>query len=113
MATSQVEYVGFRSGDTTRDYRLVVREPDGQCREFTLAIEQEAFLSHRVRYQDAAEICFLKLCRALQAWASAPESGPPPGRQNVTDADLLEYREGHAPKPRRLAPSPKRPDATR
>ncbi len=104
MALSQVEYLGFRSGNTTRDYRLLVRQPDGQCHEFTLAIEQEAFLSHRVRYQDGAEICFLKLRRALEAWASAPESGPPPGRQNITDADLLEYREGHLPKPRRLAP---------
>jgi hypothetical protein len=108
MATSQVEYVGFRNGDTTREYSLRVRHPDGQCDEFTLAIEQQAFVTHRVRYQDGAEICFLKLCRALEAWALAPESGPPEARQNVTDADLLEYSEGHKVKPRRTGPPPPR-----
>ncbi len=104
MATSQVEYLGFRSGDTTRDYRLLVRHPDGEREEFTLTIEQEAFLSHRVRYQDAAEICFLKLRRAVDALASAPESGPLAAKQKVTEADLLEYREVHAVKPRASRP---------
>jgi hypothetical protein len=104
MATSQVEYLGFRSGDATREYHLLVRHPDGQREEFTLTIEQEAFLSHRVRYQDAAEICFLKLRRAVEAWAAAPESAPPVARQKVTEADLLEYREGHAAKPRGSKP---------
>ncbi len=101
MLASQVEYVGFRSGETTRDYQLLVRHPGGQCDEFIVAIRHEAFLSHRVRYQDAAEICFLKLRRVLDEWISAPESGPPSRRQNITDADLLEYREAHAPKPQR------------
>jgi len=104
MATSQIEYVGFRSGETTRDYRLLVRHPDGEREEFTLTIEQEAFLSRRVRYQDAAEICFLKLRRAVDALASAPESGPLAAKQKVTEADLLEYREVHAVKPRASRP---------
>jgi hypothetical protein len=108
MATHHLEYVGFHNGKTTREYRLLVRHPDGQYREFTLAVEQEAFLTGRVRYQDAAEICFWKLQRALAAWDLAPESAPPAARQIVTEADLLEYREAHAAKPRRLQP-PARP----
>jgi len=100
MPVYQVEYVGFRSGETTRDYRLVIRQAGGQCDEFTLAIRHEAFLSHRVRYQDAAEICFLKLRRAMDEWISAPESNPPAARQELTDADLLEYREAHTVKPK-------------
>lgn len=101
MVTPQVEYVGFRSGEKTREYRLVVRHPDGRCDEFTITIAQEAFLAHRVRYQDAAEICFTKLRRALVAWEATPEAGKPAAHLSVTDADLLEYREGHVPKPRR------------
>jgi hypothetical protein len=107
MVTAQVEYVGFRSGEASREYRLLVRHPDGHYEEFTLAIAQEAFLSRRVRYQDGAEICFMKLSRALAAWASAPEAGPLAAHQKVTEADLLQYREDHTPKPRtRTTPPP-------
>jgi hypothetical protein len=103
----EIEYVGFRSGETSRDYRLLIRHPGGQCDEFVLAIRHEAFLSHRVRYQDAAEICFLKLRRVLHEWITTPGSTRPATRQDVTDADLVAYREAHAPKPqRRRAPPP-------
>ena len=105
-----LEYLGFQNRETTRDYRLLVRNSGGDYHEFTLAVEQAAFLSGRVRYQDAAEICFWKLQRALLAWDLAPESGPPAARQTVTEADLLEYREAHAAKPRRFSsPPPPRP----
>jgi hypothetical protein len=104
MGTNQVEYLGFRCGETTRDYRLLVRHPDGGSHEFTLVIQQDAFLTHQVRYQDAAEICFLKLNRAIEACALLPVPGLPAARLDITEADLLEYRESHAPKPRRLAP---------
>lgn len=110
MATQyHLEYLGFKSGETTRDYRLLARHAGGEYREFTLVVEQAAFLSGRVRYQDAAEICFWKLQRALLAWDLAPESGPPAARQTVTEADLLEYREAHAAKPRRISAPPPRP----
>jgi len=106
MPTPHVEYIGFENGETTREYRLMVRHADGQHYQFTLAIEQEAFRSGRVRYQDAAEICFWKLQRALVAWDLEPDSAPPAPRQKVTEADLLQYRDAHAGKPRRfLAPS--------
>jgi hypothetical protein len=105
-----LEYLGFQNRETTRDYRLLVRNSGGDYHEFTLAVEQAAFLSGRVRYQDAAEICFWKLQRALLAFDLAPESGPPAARQTVTEADLLEYREAHAAKPRRFSsPPPPRP----
>ena len=100
MTIPRVEYVGFRSGETGRDYSFRVRHADGRRDECTLTIEQDAFLSRRVRYQDAAEICFLKLARAVETWAAAPEAGALPGRQDVTDGDLLAYRERHAATPR-------------
>lgn len=99
----QVEYLGFHTGETTRDYRLAVRQADGQCDEFVIAIELEAFLSRRVRYQDAAEICFRQLQSAMEARALAPESPAPARRQTVTDETLRDYRETHAPKVRQAA----------
>jgi len=107
MSTAQVEYRGFRNNELTRDYMLCVRHADGHYDEFVVAIEQEAFVSRRARYQDGAEICFLKLSRVLAAWAAAPESARPAARQDVTEADLLEYRAIHAPKVR--TPRPPRP----
>jgi hypothetical protein len=108
--TYHLEYLGFRNEETTREYHLLVRRADGQCYEFMLAVAQEAFLAGRVRYQDAAEICFWKMQRALEAWDSVPGSGPLATRQTVTEADLLEYRDAHAAKPRRFSPpSPPRP----
>ena len=111
MATTQVEYVGFRNTDTSRDYQLCVHYADGQRDEVVVAIPHEAFVSGRARYQDGAEICFLKLSRDVVAWTASPDSGRPASRQEVTEADLTAYREGHAPKPRRLAPPPPRPAA--
>ena len=107
MAGPHVQYIGFHNNDATRDYMLFVQHGDGHRDEFVVTIEQAAFVSGRARYQDGAEICFLKLSRVLAAWAEAPESGPPASRQLVTEADLLAYREAHAPKPRTMrAPRP-------
>jgi hypothetical protein len=84
MATPyHLEYLGFKSGEAAREYRLLVRDAIGQYQEFTLVIEQKAFLSGLVRYQDAAEICFWKLQRELTAWEGAPDSGRPDARQRV------------------------------
>jgi hypothetical protein len=110
MPTLQLEYLDFKNGEATRDYRLLVRNPDGTSRVFTIVIEQAAFLAHRVRYQDGAEICYWKLQRELTAWGLSPHDPPPAAVQTVTDADLLEYKDAHQPKPRRLQP-PVRPPA--
>lgn len=104
MTTPHVQYIGFHNNEATRDYLLCIRHGDGRCDEFVVTIEQTAFLSGRARYQDGAEICFLKLSRALAAWVAAPDSGPLASRQGVTEADLLAYREAHAPKPKSWRP---------
>jgi hypothetical protein len=93
--TGAVEYVGFSANVTTREYTLRVRTAADDSRQFTLVIPIEAFLSHRVRYQDAPEICFLKLQRELVA---CPE-GLPHARLTVSDAELEDYRRAHAPRP--------------
>jgi hypothetical protein len=93
MATAQVEYVGFTTIDTSRVYTLSVRT-GGDCRSFTLAIPSAAFIAGRVRYQDAPEICFLKLRRELDAGAQQGAAS----HFDVSDAELEEYRLAHAAK---------------
>lgn len=95
------EYVGFTVDETSRIYTMHVRTPDEIVHEVQIAIANKAFLSNRVRYQDAAEICFLKLDRELSQCA---EGAIPASRLEVTDAELEEYREAHTKKPAKSRP---------
>jgi hypothetical protein len=102
MAAAQLEYVGFKSVGASREYALRVRHAAGEFQDFTLVIPNEAFLAHRIRYQDAPDVCFLKLQRELAAGAGEL----PAARLDVTDADLTEYRVAHTPKPPQRRPKP-------
>jgi len=54
----------------------------------------EAFNSRRVRYQDAPEICSLRLHRELATYSNCP----PQAHYRISEVDLDEYRNAHAPK---------------
>jgi len=96
--SQHIEYVGFKAEMASRDYRLRVRDGAGQPREFVVAIPNEAFVSRHVRYQDAPDLCFKVLAKAL---ADSPEA---PAYLLLTTAQLDEYRQAHAPKaPKRRA----------
>ena len=99
MTTTQVEYVSFKASEATREYHLRVRRGT-DIHDFTVAIPNEAFLSGRVRYQDAPDVCFLKVQREL---AAGGEDGTfPSPALRMTDQELEEYRVSHTPKtPRR------------
>ena len=92
----RVEYMGFASAGTTREYRLRAQDA-GEFHDFVRAISLEAFTAHRARYQDAPEICFLKLQREL----AECDGQWPDAYLGITDAELEEYRMAHAPKPPR------------
>jgi hypothetical protein len=94
---AHVEYLGFKAQKSTREYALRVRVAGDDARDFTLVIDNDAFLSNRVRYQDAPEICFLKLQRALGACS---DGSHPARKLKVSNEDLEEYRVAHSPKPR-------------
>ena len=91
-----VQYVGFESKAAVREYRFTVIPKDThEPRDFTFTIENAAFASHRVRYQDAPSICSLKLHSELAAF----ENYPAETHYEITGAELDSYREAHSPKP--------------
>lgn len=90
-----VQYLGFQSKAQVREYAFTVREVSREPLEYTLSITNEAFVSHRVRYQDAPGICLLRLHRELAA------SGNRPAETHfcVSDTELADYEHGHRQKP--------------
>lgn len=88
-----VQYIGFEAKPLVREYIFSVREA-GVEREFTLNIANEAFLTHRARYQDAPAICALRLNAELASHSNHPTDT----RFAITSAELDSYRESRAPK---------------
>lgn len=89
-----MQYLGFESKNRCREYAFQVRYAAEDVRDFTLTIADDAFTSHRIRYQDAPDVCSLKLKRELVANADLPSHTNFP----ITDSELEDYRAGHATK---------------
>jgi hypothetical protein len=89
-----MQFVGFEVKARVREYTFTVREASTDPREFTLTIPNEAFNDHRVRYQDAPDVCSLKLRRELATYANHP----PNTHYGITDAEIEDYRSSHAPR---------------
>lgn len=87
-------YVGFESTGAVREYAFTVRGTDGVSSEYFVNIANEAFVAHRVRYQDGPGICSLRLHREF----AAGSDHPPSTHLSVTDAELAGYKEAHTPK---------------
>lgn len=94
--TVVLQYVGFETKGTVREYTFTLRGSGGQSCEYFVTIANAAFVAHRVRYQDAPEICSLRLHREF----AARTDHPPSTCFSVTDAELAEYMKAHAPKPK-------------
>jgi hypothetical protein len=100
-----IQYVGFQAKALVREYSFIVRRALNETSEFTLTIGNEAFGSRRVRFQDAPEICSLRLHRELAVFGDHP----PHEHYNISETDLDDYRNCHAPKPRGYPYKPKAP----
>jgi hypothetical protein len=87
-----VHYLGFRAASLGREYTFNVREA-GEEREFTFNIANEAFTSHRARFQDAPGICAARLHAELAAFSNHP----PATRFEISGTELDIYRESHQP----------------
>jgi hypothetical protein len=96
VVATHVEYLGFTTTTLAREYHLRVHQ-GAEIHDFMVAVSNDAFLDHRLKYQDGPEICFLKLQRALaEGEGSLPES-----ELAVTQSDLDAYRTAHTPQKRK------------
>jgi len=98
-----IQYVGFEAKALVREYSFIVRRALDETSEFTLTIGNEAFGSRRVRFQDAPEICSLRLRHELAVFGNHP----PQTHYRISEADLDDYRSSHAPKAWGYASKPK------
>jgi hypothetical protein len=89
-----VQYVGFEAKALVREYSFLVRQSSSETQEFALTIVNEAFSSRRIRYQDGPDLCSLKLHRELAAFSNHP----PQTHYRISEVELDEYRDSHAPK---------------
>ncbi len=89
-----IQYVGFEAKALVREYSFLVRQASSGTREFAVTIVNEAFISRRLRYQDGPDICSLKLHRELAAFANQP----PQTDYLISELELDEYHDSHAPK---------------
>lgn len=89
-----LQYLGFETKGTVREYAFSVRGTDSASSEYFVTIANDAFVAHRVRYQDAPDICSLRLHREF----AAGTDHPPDSRFAVTDAELADYKDAHTAK---------------
>ena len=86
-----VQYVGFQDAPGRREYVLMAQSGD-KVRKYTVWIASDAFAKRQASMQDGPDICYQKLARALVDPELATGA-----RLEVTDADLILYREAHTP----------------
>jgi hypothetical protein len=90
-----VQFVGYEVLSLVRQYKFSVRESKSEAREFTVTISNASFDGRRARFQDAPDICSLRLHRELAADANHPSNT----NFEITDQELDDYRGRHSPKP--------------
>ena len=83
-------YRRFENKGAVREHAFTLRGPAGKSSEYFVTIASAAFVAHRARYQNAPEICSLRLHREFDH--------SPSTRFSVTDAELAEYMNAHVPK---------------
>jgi len=89
-----LQYLGFETKEALREYAFCLRGIAGESSNYFVTIANEAFVARRARYQDAPAICSIRLRREF-----ASQVDPPPSCTfSVTDAELAEYKDAHAPK---------------
>lgn len=88
-----VEFLGFESKETVREYTFQVRETAQEPREFTLTIDHDAFTMRLLRFQDAPDVCSSRLRRELMANGNHTSET----HFHITQAELDDYRSRHAP----------------
>jgi hypothetical protein len=97
-----VRYLGFESTSAGRSYRLRA-DVAGEPRHVTVIVPGQAFAEHKLRFQDAPELCVARLQREIESGADVPDGL----ELRVTPDELDVYREsqGRRPSERRSRPA--------
>ena len=89
-----IQSMGFKSKAVVREYSFLLRESSIEPHEITFTILNEAFRSHGLRYQDAPDLCSLKLHREMATSVDDPLKS----HYRITGTELDDYRDSHSPK---------------
>ena len=89
-----VQYVGFKSQVIAREYTFLVREVLAEPLEITFTILNEAFTSRRLSFQNAPDICSLKLHREM----AGSVNNPLKTHYRISETELDDYRDSHSSK---------------
>jgi hypothetical protein len=89
-----IYYAGFQVQPHGRDYSYYVLDPPAASRHFVLTISDRAFAERQILYQDAADLCYQTLQRALLA---ETEERPLWPHCVVSDQELDAYCATHRP----------------
>jgi hypothetical protein len=87
-----VQYVGFKAKAIVREYSFMVRESSIEPHEISFTILNEAFTSRRLSFQNAPDICSLKLHRELADSANNPLKT----HYRISETELDAYRDSHS-----------------
>lgn len=98
-----VQFIGFQSKETGREYAFEVREMSQEPREFKVTIDQAAFNTKLLKIQDGPDVCSARLRRELVSNANRPTES----HFHITTAELDDYREKHTPPKRSMFHRPK------
>lgn len=91
-----IQYHGFSLEGTSRTYAYhVIDAPQGP-REFTVEVQNTAFRSPPLRFQDGPGICYARLKLELDRETS---EAPAEHHLSITPSDIQEYVEKTYPKP--------------
>jgi hypothetical protein len=88
------QYVGFMSTLSTREYSFVVRGELTKAIEITFAIPNRVFTSRRLSFQNAPDLCSLKLHREM----AGSVDNPLKAHYRISDSELVDYHNSHLPK---------------
>jgi hypothetical protein len=102
-----VQFLRFEAQKLERVYFFSVRRGSAERHDYSVTILNEAFVSHRARYQDAADICSARLHRELESAAERPVET----HYAITNAELEDYSSAHARKPFRSLHPRKTPES--
>ncbi len=88
----QLRYVGVFPQEGHREYRFNIKEEDADTREVILMIPDGLFVTNRLMFQEAPDLCYQKLLADLR---NESREAPICSRTTVTAMDIDSYRETH------------------